>query len=64
MIINGTKIDESEKPYIVAELSANHGGSIERAKQSIRAAARTGISAASYVGSELGGWSNYGTFSM
>ncbi len=45
MIINGTKIDESQKPYLVAELSANHGGSIERAKQSIRAAAKTGISA-------------------
>ena len=45
MIINGKKIDESHKPYLIAELSANHGGSIERAKESIRAAAKTGISA-------------------
>ena len=43
--INGIKIEETSKPYIIAELSANHGGSIERAKQSIKAAARTGISA-------------------
>ena len=45
MIIDGKKIDDYHKPYLVAELSANHGGSIERAKQSIRAAAKTGISA-------------------
>ncbi len=45
MIIDEKKIDESHKPYLVAELSANHGGSIERAKESIRAAARTGVSA-------------------
>ena len=45
MIIDGKKIDESQRPYLVAELSANHGGSIERAKESIKAAARTGISA-------------------
>ncbi len=45
MLINGKNIDESHKPYLVAELSANHGGSIEKAKQSIIAAARTGISA-------------------
>ena len=45
MIIDGQKIDESYPPYLVAEMSANHGGSIERAKESIRAAARTGISA-------------------
>lgn len=45
MIIDGKKINASNKPYLIAELSANHGGSIERAKQSIRAAAKTGISA-------------------
>ena len=45
MIIDGKKIDESQRPYLVAELSANHGGSIERAKESIKAAAKTGISA-------------------
>ena len=45
MLIDGKKIDESNQPYLVAELSANHGGSIERAKESIRSAAKTGISA-------------------
>ena len=45
MIINEKIIDELEKPYVIAELSANHGGSIERAKQSIKEAAKTGISA-------------------
>ena len=45
MIINERKISESERPYIIAELSANHGGSIDRAKKSIIAAANTGVSA-------------------
>ena len=45
MIINERKIDESNKPYIIAELSANHGGDINRAKQSIAMAARVGASA-------------------
>ena len=31
MIINKRKISEDSPPYIIAELSANHGGSIERA---------------------------------
>jgi pseudaminic acid synthase len=31
--------------YIIAELSANHNGSLERAKESIRAAAKTGADA-------------------
>ena len=30
--INGKKIGVTEKPYIIAELSANHGGQIENAK--------------------------------
>ena len=45
MIINERKINESSKPYIIAELSANHGGDINRAKQSIEMAARVGASA-------------------
>ena len=30
--INGTKIGTKHRPYIIAELSANHGGDIEKAK--------------------------------
>ena len=36
--IDGIKIGKGQKPYIIAELSANHGGDIERAKCSIKAA--------------------------
>ena len=43
--INNYKIGEGYKPYIVAELSANHGGNIERAKSSIKAAKESGASA-------------------
>ena len=43
--INNRKIGESFYPYIIAELSANHGGSIERAKQSILAAKKAGVDA-------------------
>lgn len=43
--INGKKIGYNQKPYIIAELSANHGGSIERAKNSIKAAKVSGASA-------------------
>ena len=43
--INNRDIGLNHLPYIIAELSANHGGSIERAKQSIIAAAKTGVSA-------------------
>ena len=45
MIIDNKKISETEKPYIIAELSANHGGNIERAKLSIEKVAQTGASA-------------------
>ena len=34
MIINKKKIGIEYKPYIIAELSANHGGSIEKASWS------------------------------
>ena len=33
--INGIKIGIDHKPFIIAEMSANHGGSIDRAKASI-----------------------------
>ena len=32
MEIKNLKVGENEPPFIIAELSANHGGSIERAK--------------------------------
>lgn len=43
--INNVPIGEGCRPYIIAELSANHGGSIERAKKSIEAAKISGASA-------------------
>ncbi len=45
MIINGRNINDENEPYIIAELSANHGGSIERAKRSIFQAAQSGVNA-------------------
>ena len=45
MNIAGVKIGQDEPPYIVAELSANHGGSIDTAKQSIKFAKDSGASA-------------------
>lgn len=45
MDIDGTKIGQDHAPYIVAELSANHGGSIDTAKQSIKLAKESGASA-------------------
>ena len=45
IIINKTKVASNCKPYIIAELSANHDGSIERAKQLILAAQLAGASA-------------------
>ena len=43
--IAAEKLGKEFKPYIIAELSANHGGSIERAKASILAAKNAGVSA-------------------
>lgn len=43
--IDGVKIGEDYSPYIIAELSANHGGSINVAKESIRLAKESGASA-------------------
>ena len=34
--IDGLKIGESSPPYIIAEMSANHGGKITRAKNIIK----------------------------
>ena len=43
--INHRKIGEGEPPYIIAELSANHNGSIDRAKSSIKSAKDCGADA-------------------
>jgi pseudaminic acid synthase len=43
--INGLKICSSGRAFIVAELSANHAGSFERAVETIRAASRCGVDA-------------------
>lgn len=43
--INGRKIGPDHPPYIIAELSANHNGSLERALQTIDAAKRCGANA-------------------
>lgn len=39
------KVGQSQKPFIIAEISANHGGSIQRAKDTILAAKRAGADA-------------------
>jgi pseudaminic acid synthase len=38
IVINGREIGPNRPPYIIAELSANHNGNIERAFETIRAA--------------------------
>lgn len=43
--IDGRRIGPNEPPYIIAELSANHNGSLERALKTIEAAERCGASA-------------------
>jgi pseudaminic acid synthase len=46
--INNTKIGMEYEPYIIAELSANHNGSLERAKLSIKAAKDSGAHAVKF----------------
>lgn len=43
--INGRRIGPDHPPYIIAELSANHNGSLERAMQTIDAAKQCGADA-------------------
>ena len=43
--INGRQIGPQQPPYIIAELSANHNGSLDRALQTIDAARRCGANA-------------------
>ena len=43
--IDGKKVGVEEKPYIIAELSANHGGKLDNAKFAIKVAKESGASA-------------------
>lgn len=43
--INGRKIGPKHKPYIIAELSANHNGKIDKALEAIEVAAACGVDA-------------------
>lgn len=45
MIIDNRIIGSGEKPYIIAEISANHNGSLERAKRLVFAAKQSGADA-------------------
>jgi len=44
-IINNEEVSNKKPPYIIAEISANHNGSIERAKKTILAAKKSGVNA-------------------
>ena len=43
--IDGKNIGTSYPPYVIAELSANHNGSLELAKKTILEAKKSGASA-------------------
>lgn len=43
--IAGQKISKNNRPFIIAELSGNHGGDIEKAKDLVLAAVAAGVSA-------------------
>ena len=43
--INGRVISEGSSPYIIAEISANHNGSLEKALETISAAKQAGVDA-------------------
>ena len=46
--ISKTNIDESSKVYFVADIAANHDGSLSRAKKLIRLCAKAGANAAKF----------------
>lgn len=43
--IDGVTLSENSPPYIIAEISANHNGSINRAKETIASAKNAGVNA-------------------
>ncbi len=43
--INGREISQSTRPYVIAEVSANHNGSLQRALKTIKAAKEAGVDA-------------------
>lgn len=45
MMISGRKIGPGQPPYVICEMSANHGGSLANALEIITSAARTGADA-------------------
>lgn len=45
IILSGRKISEAHPPFVIAEISANHNGSLEKAKLSISMAAKVGANA-------------------
>jgi pseudaminic acid synthase len=48
IVLDGRRIGPGEPPYIIAELSANHGGSLERALRIIDCAAKAGVHAVKF----------------
>ena len=42
VIINDREISDRYPPYVIAEISANHNGSLEHAKHTIKAAKDAG----------------------
>src|SRR5580765_2580191 len=48
MKIDGREISRSQPPYIVGEIGANHGGSLDRAMDLIKLAKRCGADAVKF----------------
>ena len=42
VVINGRKVGDGNPAYIIAEMSANHAGSLQRAKEMIHVAKEVG----------------------
>tara|TARA_B100000427_G_C15371025_1_gene534358 strand:- start:461 stop:631 length:171 start_codon:yes stop_codon:yes gene_type:complete len=45
IFINGRELSNDQRPFIIAEISANHNGSIDRALETILAAKQAGVDA-------------------